>query len=147
MMDLFSILLFAIAGSLIGCVTGLVPGLHVNTIALLFLSVTSSFFPFLSSFGSNPYLILSSLIVAASLSHTFLNIIPSTFIGAPEEDTALVLLPAHAMLLEGNGYKAISLSAIGSLGAVLFSFLILIPFRFLLGAPFNFYSILKDIIP
>ncbi|OYT60886.1 hypothetical protein B6U81_04245, partial [Thermoplasmatales archaeon ex4484_30] len=51
------------------------------------------------------------------------------------------------MLLEGNGYKAISLSAMGSLGAIFFSFLILIPFRFLLGSPFNFYTIFKDIIP
>lgn len=142
MIDLLLILLIAVLGSLIGCMTGLIPGLHVNTIAILLLSAM----PFFSSL-QNASILLSSLIVSASISHTFLNIVPSTFIGAPEEDTALVILPAHKMLLEGNGYKAISLSAMGSLGAIFFSFLILIPFRFLLGSPFNFYTIFKDIIP
>lgn len=138
MMDLFSLLAISILGSLIGCMTGLIPGLHVNTIALLLLSAAPIFF-------GDSFILPSSLIVAASISHTFLNIIPSTFIGAPEEDTALVLLPAHAMLLEGNGYKAISISATGSLGAILFSFLIVIPFRFLFGS--SFYTIFKDLIP
>ena len=146
MIDLFLILALALLGTIIGCVTGLIPGLHVNTIALLLLSAAPRISQPFHSFG-NVSIMLSSLIVAASITHTFLNIIPSTFIGAPEEDTALVLLPAHAMLLEGNGYKAISLSAIGSLGAILFSFLILFPFRLLLGSPFHFYPILKSIIP
>jgi len=39
---------------------------------------------------------------------------PSIFLGAPEADTALAVLPGHALLMEGRGEEAVRLSAIGS---------------------------------
>lgn len=50
-----------------------------------------------------------------SITHTFLDFIPSTFLGAPEEATALSVLPAHKLLLRGMAYEAVRLSSIGSL--------------------------------
>jgi putative membrane protein len=59
---------------------------------------------------------------------------------------ALSVLPAHSLLLEGKGYEAVALSAIGSYGAILFCFLLLFPIRFIIGSPLFFYEILKDIM-
>ena len=68
------------------------------------------------------------------------------FLGAPDEDTALSVLPAHSLLLEGKGYEAVALSAMGSYGAIIFCFLLLYPIRFLIGAPLFFYSTLQEIM-
>ncbi len=106
------IILFALTGTLLGVFTGLTPGIHVNNIALIAL--------YLYATGFNP-IYLSVLIVSAMISHTFLDFIPSTFLGAPGEDTALSVLPMHRMLFNGEGYKAVYLSAIGSLMAMLLS--------------------------
>lgn len=136
MNEFLLIILFSITGSLIGIITGLIPGLHTNNVAILLLALSSAF---------NLYACI--LITSAAISHTFLDIIPSTFIGAPEEDTALVVLPAHSMLLEGRGYEVICISAISSLLSILFCFLMLFPFKLILGKPFYFYNILKEIFP
>ncbi|RJS70734.1 hypothetical protein CW714_06865, partial [Methanophagales archaeon] len=53
--------------------------------------------------------------------YKYIKTIPAAFVGAPEADTALSLLPAHRLLLEGRAYEATVLSAIGSFGAVIFS--------------------------
>jgi len=150
-MELLVVILFASAGTMLGCITGMIPGFHVNNIALIMLSVSGSISVFLSSIGFIDELLVpvlvSIIIVATAIAHTFVNIIPSTFLGAPEEDTALVLLPAHSMLMEGRGYGAISLSAAGSLYAVVLSLLLLIPFRLLMGPPANLYWVLDRIMP
>ena len=63
----------------------------------------------------------------------------------PEGDTALALLPAHRLLLEGRAYEATVLSVIGSFGAVIFSFFFLIPFYFIFSA-FHFYELLQNLM-
>jgi putative membrane protein len=88
--------------------------------------------------------LLSAIIVAMSIAHTFLDFIPSTFLGVPEGETALSVLPAHSMVLEGRGYEAVRLSAIGSLGGIIVAFIFLIPFRFVIGEPINGYIYLKE---
>ncbi len=147
MLDLLLVILFAIAGTALGCLTGLIPGFHVNNIAFMMLSLSSVLLSFLSPLGKDfALLLLSLIIIAMSISHTFLNIVPATFVGVPEEETALTLLPAHSMLLKGKGYEAVSWSALGSLGAVIVCFLFLLPFRFILGSPINFYPVLKEVM-
>jgi putative membrane protein len=89
-------------------------------------------------------MLLAVIILAMSIAHTFLDFIPSTFLGAPEGETALSVLPAHSMLLEGRGYEAVMLSAIGSLGGIVIAFIFLIPFRFIIGEPTNGYLVLKQ---
>lgn len=78
------------------------------------------------------------------LSHFFA--FGGTVIGAPEEDTALSVLPAHSLLLEGNGYKAVALSALGSYGAIVVCIVVIYPIRFLIGAPLFLYSTLQEIM-
>jgi len=151
MVDIVIIISFALIGTSLGCITGLVPGFHANNVAIILLSLYGSISAFLLSISfiksEMVPVIVGIIIVSTSIAHTFVNIIPSTFIGAPEEDTALLLLPAHSLLLEGEGYGAISLSAAGSYGAVMMAFILLIPFRFLIGPPGNFYWVINRIIP
>ncbi|MBN2603476.1 MAG: tripartite tricarboxylate transporter permease, partial [Candidatus Thermoplasmatota archaeon] len=113
MIDLLLVLLFSFLGVLTGIATGLLPGLHVNNIALILLSMSGSVvlsLSFLVNYGISENFILLLLcvyIITTSLSHTFHDTIPTTFLGAPEEDTALSVLPAHSLLLEGKGFEAV----------------------------------------
>lgn len=151
MTGLVLILACAAVGTLIGWMTGLVPGLHVNTVALLLLSLAGMVTSFLvGGAGVDAAvvpLLLAVIIAATSIAHTFTNIIPSTFLGAPEEDTALVMLPAHALLRQGQGYRAVALSAAGSAGAIVVGLVFIVPFRLLLGSPGNLYGLLTDVMP
>jgi putative membrane protein len=150
MFEIILIIIFAILGTGLGVLTGLIPGLHVNNIAIIMLSLAPTLLlglMFLQSYGIPELFIpvlLSTIIVAMSIAHTFLDFIPSTFLGVPEGETALSVLPAHSMVLEGRGYEAVMLSAIGSLGGIIIAFIFLIPFRFLIGEPVNGYLFLKQ---
>ena len=152
MLPLLLVIFFCIFGVLTGIATGLLPGLHVNNIALILLSLSGtiiSSFSFLYEYGISKEIILLLIcvyIISTSISHTFHDVIPSTFLGAPDEDMALSVLPAHSLLLEGKGYEAVAISAMGSYGAILFCFLLILPVRFIIGAPLFFYEILKDIM-
>ncbi len=103
---MIELIIFALLGVAIGIVTGLVPGLHINTLIPLLLSLT-----FLTG---NPYL-FAVLIVSIAISQNFVSFIPSIFLGAPEADTSLSVLPGHRMLFEGRGYEAILLTSVGGL--------------------------------
>jgi putative membrane protein len=70
---------------------------------------------------------LAVFIIAMAITHTFLDSIPSIFLGAPDADMALGVLPGHRLLLEGKGYEAVKLTVIGSLLALIAT-LFLIPF-------------------
>jgi len=152
MLDLLLVILFCILGVITGIATGLLPGLHVNNIALILLSLSGAIiagFSFLFEFGISKEFILLLIcvyIISTSISHTFHDVIPSTFLGAPDPDTALSVLPAHSLLVEGRGYEAVALSAMGSYGAVVFCFLLLFPIRFLIGSPLFGYEVLRGIM-
>lgn len=138
----------ALFGTALGVLTGLIPGLHVNNVAIILLSLSPAAVLFLRSSvsieESTVLLMVASAIVSTSMAHTFLDFIPSTFLGAPEGETALSVLPAHSMLLEGHGYKAVYLSAVGSFGAVVVGFLLLIPYKMIVNDPVNGYAFLKE---
>jgi len=152
MFTLFLVIFFCVLGVLTGIATGLIPGLHVNNIALILLSLSGAFvsaFGFLTEMGFPSdfiFLLIGVYIISCSIAHTLLDCIPSFFLGAPDPDTALSVLPAHALLMEGKGFEAVSLSALGSFGAVLFCFLLLLPIRFIIGRPVFFYDTLREIM-
>jgi len=151
-LPLLLVIFFCVLGVLTGIATGLLPGLHVNNIALILLSLSGAIvasFSFLFEYGISQEFILVLIcvyIISTSISHTFHDVIPSTFLGAPDEDMALSVLPAHSLLLEGKGYEAVALSAMGSYGAILFCFLLLFPIRFIIGSPLFFYETLREIM-
>ena len=148
-LDVFAmVVVAAIVGALLGVITGLIPGLHVNNVAIILLSLSPLAVEILRDLASIEeslvLLLVASAIIATSMTHTFLDFIPSTFLGAPEAETALSVLPAHSMLLDGNGYGAVLLSAVGSFGAVVVGFFILIPYKLMVNEPVNGYAILKE---
>jgi putative membrane protein len=121
---LFPIFFALILGVLAGTITGLLPGIHINLISTVLLS--------------SPIIILLSpltattFIVSMAITHTFIDFIPSVYFGAPDEDTALGVLPGHEFLMKGKGHEAIRLTLIGSaLSILLLIFLIPLLFFFL----------------
>jgi putative membrane protein len=106
---LADVLLAILIGCCFGIITGLIPGIHINLVSLLLVSASGYLLGFTNE------LVLGVFIVAMSVTHTFLDTVPSVFLGAPDADTALAVLPGHRMLLEGRGYDAVKLTVIGSL--------------------------------
>jgi len=110
-MILESILLIFV-GIGIGVFAGLTPGIHVNTTIPIIMS--------LSFLLPSPYY-LAVLVVSVAVTEMFIDYIPSIFLGAPEADTSLSVLPGHRLLLEGRGYEAIKLTILGGIGGLLVS--------------------------
>ncbi len=135
---LWMFLLSVLAGYLLGVVSGLVPGIHTNNFALVLLALS----PALSERGI-PLVCIAAMILANSLSHTFHDIIPAIFLGAPSDDMALAVLPGHTMLLEGRGAEAIRLSALGSAGSVALALVIAVPMSLLFR---HVYPIIQNYI-
>ena len=117
---MIGVILALLLGILAGTITGLIPGIHINLIAVLLLSSSA----FLSSFS--PF-ILVVFIVAMAITHTFIDYIPSIFLGAPDEDTVLSILPGHEFLIQGKAYDAIILTLFGSLAAILILLILAFP--------------------
>jgi len=117
----FEVIFALLLGLIFGVITGLVPGLHPNTITVLLLSIS----PLLLSF-TDP-IILAVFIISVATSNTFLDAIPSCYVGAPEESTALGVLPMHKFLLQGKGYEAVYLTVLGGMATLILGVL-LVPF-------------------
>ena len=123
-----------LAGSLIGTFTGIMPGIHVNTLASLMLISYPAMESFISSFtsASNAPIIVASCIMSASVVHSFVDFVPSVFIGAPDPDEVLTALPGHRLLMKGEGMRAVRAAAIGSAVGASCALLLAIPFQYLM---------------
>ncbi len=142
---LVELAIVATAGALIGCLTGLLPSLHVNTLAVLLLAsapLMNAMFQ-ATGFSAEPAFLVACLILAISIAHTFVNIIPATYLGAPDESTALSVLPGHQMLLRGTGYRAVQLSALASQAAVVLSVAAALPFHWFLSGPIGIWEFVR----
>jgi putative membrane protein len=100
-------------GIAIGTATGLFPGIHINLVAAILLSIS----PILLAIF--PPIALVVFIVSLTTTHIFVDFIPSIVLGAPNEDNFLSVLPGHKLLLEGNGHSAILISIYGALTGIL----------------------------
>ena len=130
----FALLFIAVFGGyLLGIFSGLLPGIHTNNFAL----ALAAFAPFLADQGIPPFYIVIT-VLSNAISHTFHAIVPSVFLGAPDGDTALAVLPGHRLLLEGAGAEAVRLSALGSAGSVAASLLFVLPLSLFFKAAYPF---------
>jgi TctA family transporter len=131
-------------GIFLGCMTGLIPGFHVNNVALIALSMSP-----LAVNAGIPLSSVAAIIVSMGTVHTFLNYIPSALIGAPDGDTALALLPGHRMLISGHAAQGVAYSARGSQLGLLLSIPLLIVARLLFGTNpgLGLYELSRDILP
>src|SRR3989344_2297256 len=116
----FELVLVLLIGIIIGTLTGLAPGIHINLVA----AITLSSLPLLAFISP---LSLAVFITVVALTHTCVDFIPSIYLGAPEEDTYLTVLPGHEMLKQGQAHEAILLALLGIIIGLIIS-LPLIPF-------------------
>ncbi|MCK4718829.1 MAG: tripartite tricarboxylate transporter permease [Thermoplasmata archaeon] len=128
--------------------------MHDATVAAFLLAFQVGLFAAVGSLGSvlgaemeEASLFVAVLIIGMLVTHTFLDIIPSIFLGAPDEDTALSVLPGHRLMKQGRGYEAIKCSALGSFGAVFVALLAVFPARVIMGSPANAYDALMPLVP
>lgn len=116
-------------GIILGAFSGLMPGIHSNTIA----SVLSGL-PIDAS-------ALSIIVVAVLGAHIVFQFFPSIFLSIPDDTVVASVLPGHRLALAGKGREAISvciisvLLAIGASAALLPISLLLIPFAYSLISP------------
>jgi len=125
-MILLQILIAILAGICTGIISGLTPGIHINMISLLVLSISGFL---MEQFGIS-VIAMGVFIIAMGVTHTFLDAIPSIFLGAPNENTVLGVLPGHRYLLRGNGLMAVKLFTLGSFFGLLCS-IIMFPLLYL----------------
>lgn len=151
---LAAVIMFTLIGTCFGIITGLIPGIHVNNVALMVLALQATLMAialaFVGAWDPSSFelaIIISALIIGCLVTHTFLDIIPSVFLGAPDADTALSVLPGHKLMLAGRGYEAIKCSALGSFGSVLIALVALFPARLLMGSPIYAYEKMWPFIP
>ena len=126
MLELSLFIISVLAGICVGAIAGLLPGVHVNNTSAILLGLT----PALVASGF-PAIYVAIMIIASTISQSFLDIVPSIFLGAPDEATVMAVLPGHRLLLEGRGVEAIRLSAMGSGLAIGISVLLMAPLSFL----------------
>ncbi|MFB6132184.1 MAG: tripartite tricarboxylate transporter permease [Halanaeroarchaeum sp.] len=103
-------LAFIGGGIVLGTVSGLIPGLHVNTVAVVMASVAPSV-------PAPPHLVGASML-AAGVTHSFLDIVPTLAIGVPDAAMAVTALPGHRLVMGGRGREALRISALGSGSAI-----------------------------
>ncbi len=129
-------------GILIGTMTGMIPGIHVNTAgAILFASST-----FLLTFLSPEFLCV--VMVSMSIAHALIEFVPSMLLGVPQEGTATSILPGHRMVLQGRSKEVIRIVAVGGFGAILVTilmmpiFAIVLPFLHDISKPYTWVILL-----
>jgi putative membrane protein len=76
--------------------------------------------------------------------HTFADFIPSVFIGCPNADTELSVLPGHQLLKEGKGLEAVYLSSYGGICAVILFSVLSVPLILLIS---KIFPLIKIAIP
>ncbi|MEM4397070.1 MAG: tripartite tricarboxylate transporter permease [Candidatus Woesearchaeota archaeon] len=118
-------------GIFIGIFTGLLPGIHVNLVATTLFAISPVLLRYLEPLS------LGVFIISLAITHSFLDTIPSIYLGAPENENSLSVLPGQKMLLQGQGYQAVKITILGTyFGLILAVFLIPL-----------FYFIAKKIYP
>lgn len=110
MIEYLAIILLGVAA---GVFTGLVPGIHPNTV--IFSSMPLYFY------SGIEFLNYLCFIAGLSVSHTFHDFLPAIFLSAPEADAALSSIPGTEMAAEGRGLEAFYYTVLGGLfSAVVF---------------------------
>ena len=141
---------FAVMGSLLGGMTGLVPGLHPNTVAAMLAGfpqlfavftiggVTGSLEPAASS-----SMFLGCFLIGILMGHSMTEIIPTAMLGVSDDETVVAQLPSQRLYNLGRSDLVIEAAVVGGLGAIALFALLFIPTRLLMGQPVGLYSAIR----
>ncbi len=138
---LLMIVYMCILGAAIGTLSGLIPGIHVNTLAVILLAFSVPLQGAIALFSGTDAapLMLACCVMSAAVVHTGVSFVPSAFIGLPDTDTVLSILPAHRMVFSGDGLVAVRCAAIGSLTGAVTSLILIVPLYILLDGGLGAY--------
>lgn len=109
---MIDILLTILIGIILGTTTGLLPGLHINLLAVIILTITTQYF-------ANNQMLPAVLIFSTGITQNFVEGIQTTILNAPTPETAL--MPAQAMLKDGKAHAAMQLFITGAFEGLLSS--------------------------
>jgi len=98
-----------LSGCMIGGISGLVPGLHPNTVIAA-----------LGGFGIDEWA-LSLMIISLIPSSMVSSFMIAIFFGVPDRSTVVSVLPGQRMVLEGRGLEALKTVLVSCIGATLLS--------------------------
>jgi putative membrane protein len=90
-----------LSGVLLGTLSGLLPGIHPNTVATI-----------LSHTSLNQ---LTTIIYITALTHTFLSTIPAIHLSSPDPTTVLAIHPSQEYSQKGKAHEAVILTWVGSI--------------------------------
>ena len=121
------LILALLAGIIIGTLTGLFPGIHINLVGAFLVTLSSSVLIHL------PPVYFVVFITALAITHTFVDFIPSIFLGCPDTDTELSVLPGHEMLKKGEGYEATMRTAYGGISSIFLLIILAFPLSYILS--------------
>lgn len=112
-------------GAAAGVATGLLPGVHVNTLCAVALAAA-------------PWSPATAVgLAGAAGAHLLTSLLPSTYLGVPGEDSGLGALPAHRMTLGGRGPDAVRLGVRSSLAGLGCALVLLLPHKWAIAPPGN----------
>jgi putative membrane protein len=135
---LFQLVIALLLGVFIGIITGLFPGIHINLVGAFLISLSSTLFIGI------PSIYLVAFIASLAIAHTFIDFIPSIFLGCPDSDTELSILPGHELLKRGEGHSAVMRTAYEGLISCFLLILLAFPLAFIVS---KIYPTLQKAIP
>ena len=100
-----TVILSALAGSVLACI----PGLHVYNVmgGLVLLMAAAG--------HAAPPEILVAVATALISAYSVVSTVPAVLLAAPDESAFFTVLPGQKMLMQGRGYEAVMLTGMGSL--------------------------------
>lgn len=111
-METITLIGLAVIGAVVASLLALIPALHIYNVAGLLILAAGS----LSSFLTLDQ--LAMLLLGMVVGYSMLNTIPATFLAAPDESAAFIVLPGQKWLLQRRGYEAVILAGVGGLGGL-----------------------------
>ncbi len=127
-----------LSGILLGIITGITPGIHINLITSLIIAYSYKILNILDP------ITITITITSMAVTHTILDIIPTTILGIPNTDNLTMLLPAHKLTSEGKAKLAILYGLLGAAAGIMITSLSIPLIIKIIPAV---YEKIKDVIP
>lgn len=128
-------LVACLVGALAGILAGLIPGLHANTLL-----------PVVAALRMEPPELVAAL-PAFATAHAFTSILPATYLGLPDPEGSLLALPAHQMVADGQGPRAVRIAAHATFAALVASVALVLPTTWLLDEPGRLGVSIQGLLP
>ncbi len=128
----------ALAGLMVGIVSGLFPGFHTNLVAVIVAGIHADVW------------LASIFLVSVAVSRSIIDAVPAVFLGASED--VMALLPGHRLLSKGHGIEAVKFCVLGSVLGIIAGillaplFMLIFPILFSLIRPWLFWFLMALII-